>query len=52
MKEYEVKVVTTVTVYVEANSKAEALEKAQREAIATSPDTIYTEILSINDLED
>lgn len=51
MKEYEIKVVTTVTVYLEANSKTEALKKAQREAISISPDTIYTEILSINDLE-
>lgn len=52
MKEYEVVVTTTVTVYVEANSEMEALKKAREEAVSIFPDNIDAKILSANDLED
>lgn len=52
MKEYEVEVVETKIVYVEAESENEAKRLAKTEAIHTEPDDITCKILSSADLED
>lgn len=52
MKEYEIEVVEKKIVYVEAETKAEALELAKTEAIHEEPDTISCRVLSSIDEDD
>ena len=52
MKEYEVEVVETKIVYVEAESEDEAIQLAGCEAVHVEPEAIVCKILSSVDLED
>lgn len=52
MKEYEIKITTVTTVYVDADNEKEALSRAHVEAMRTMPDIKDTVIISVTDLED
>ena len=51
MKEYEVRVVQTMTVYVEASDEEEAIMLAETEAMRAVPDATECEILSSEDVD-
>ena len=52
MKEYQVEVTSVTTVYVEANSENEAIEKACREALLIAADSNNAVVINVTDLED
>ena len=52
MKDYEIKITTVTTVYVDADNEKEALSRAHVEAMRTMPDIRDTVIISVTDLED
>ena len=52
MKEYEIKITTVTTVYVDADNEKEALSRAHVEAMRTMPDINDAVIISATDLED
>lgn len=49
MKEYEVKVTTVTTVFVEANSEREAIKEACKEALFITPDSTDAIIVNANE---
>ena len=52
MKEYQIEVTSVTTVYVEANNKEEALDKAYEQAYYVQADINQAKIVDVTDLED